>query len=236
VVDEVRQTLPAPLAAVFPYGILLQPTDVYVSEVIHDLFHAYFAAVAPEPFQEAEVAFWGIGSYPLGRQSLRTDTEAEIQALVDGLAAEDTEAAADAARAFLAARGRRRGDPALDEWAIDVERQTEWLKGLAKYVELETFRLASETADYEPVEALAEDPSFGGYSEYAQHQERVYGALGLSAGQGQVMRFHYTGMAQAKLLDGLDPGWKTSFSAGATFLEDLLAAALDGAATDPSES
>ncbi len=221
-VEEMHEELPGLVAEIFPYAVLKQPTEAHLADVIHSLFHAHVASEAPERFAEANVAYWSIGGYPLGSSELRAASQAEIDTLLQALQSDDDEEAAASAREFLAIRDERREHPQLDSWAIDVERKSEWLKGLAKYVEQATLRLASERADYRSVDALAADPDFCGYTEYDDTRNQLVSAMHHSVDQGRVMRFHYTGMAQAELLDRLSPGWKERAFGEGVYLEDML--------------
>jgi hypothetical protein len=68
---------------------------------------------------------------------------------------------------------------------------------------------------------MAEDSDFHGYRKFDQQWTQEMVALRLQAGSGEV-RFYYSGMAQAFLLDRLLPGWRRTILQGETALEDLL--------------
>jgi len=106
------------------------------------------------------------------------------------------------------------------------EGQREWLEGLAKYAELTAGRMAGTTPGYEPLPDLQDDSDFNYYSK----RERFWSlqldqVRQISKNEGEV-RFHYSGFAQAVLLDRLSPGWKTRALPEGARLEDLLQVAV----------
>src|SRR6185369_17435124 len=72
------------------------------------------------------------------------------------------------AREFLQARAARRAEHGLTTALVDFERQREWLEGLAKYAELESWRRGAMTAGYEPLPALDSDADFKAYTGFEQ--------------------------------------------------------------------
>jgi hypothetical protein len=224
VVNEISETLPPIAAQVFPYRLILQPTEVYLGDLLHDHFHAHLASVVESRYEAANSSYWSIGSYPLGSSALRPDAEAEIAALTAALNSTDlsSELAAQHASAFLDARARRRQLPELDEWSTGIERDSEWLKGLAKYSEMETLRRAYESESFASEPDMARDEAFEEYENYEELWASVLSSMELSLDQGRIMRFHYTGMAQAVLLDALGVEWKAAVLEPGVFVEDLL--------------
>ncbi len=225
------EMLPGPLKAVVPWRLILQATEVHISGVLHETFHAYQAMVAPERLEAAERA------YRLGERYWPADVEmreawgTEIDLLARALGAKTEDEAADLARQFLEARAARRGALASD--LVDYERHLEWEEGLAKYVELSIWRAAYEAPEYTPALAPGEDAQFSAYRGYPQRWSQEVGQMRRQAGREGETRFYYTGMAQAVLLDRLLPGWQARALHEGVWLEDLLSGAT---ATDATEA
>jgi hypothetical protein len=228
--NEIRQDLPPPLAAVFPYtlftGVLLDNSEHYMAAVLHETFHAYTGMVAPARLAEAEHANREESRYPWEDADLQEAWQVELDLLADALRADSAQSTADLARQFLDQRTRRRQEAELDELQIAYEQQREWLEGLAKYVELEIWRQAATTPGYRAVESLADDPEFEQYTTYDAHWSREVTQMRRMASDAGEGRFYYTGMGQAVLLDRLLPGWKEQAMQADVFLEALLGAAV----------
>jgi hypothetical protein len=184
--------------------------------------------LAPTRLAEAERANHEENRYPWEDAAHQEAWQVELDLLADALRAASVEATADLARQFLAQRTQRRQEAGLDETLINYEQQREWLEGLAKYVELEIWRQAATTPDYQAVEALAADPDFEEYTTFDAHWSREVAQMRRMAADAGEGRFYYTGMAQAFLLDRLAPGWKERILQDNVFLEDLLREAIGG--------
>jgi hypothetical protein len=228
--DEIRQDLPAPLAAVFPYslftGVLLDSSEHYMAAVLHEAFHAYTGMVAPTQLAEAEHATAEESRYPWDDPDLQAAWQTELDLLAEALQTASAEKSADLAHQFLTQRSQRRQNAGLDEALVNYEEQREWLEGLAKYAELEIWRQAATMPDYQAVDALAADPEFEQYKRYEPHWSREVAQTRRMAKDVGDGRFYYSGMAQAVLLDRLAPGWKERILQEPLFLEDLLREAL----------
>ena len=122
-------------------------------------------------------------------------------------------------------RAERREAAGLSTELIAYEQQREWLEGLAKYAEMEVWRQASQSPEYEPVEMMAVDSDFDQYQAFESRWAQEVDQIKRSA-NGEDTRFYYTGMAQAVILDKLSPAWKAEAFSEGVFLEDLLAASL----------
>ena len=108
------------------------------------------------------------------------------------------------------------------------EQRYEWLEGLAKYVELGVWETVAGTEGYEPLPALDADPEFHDYGRFrSRWNSELLTMRNMAGGEGDSL-FYYTGMAQARLLDRLMPGWKTVAEQEGVWLEDLLAEAISG--------
>ncbi len=222
--DEI---VPAPLNEVIPYRLFIIPTEQYVAGMLHETFHAYQAAAARERFDDAETAYPSEEAYRAADAAMRDGWQAEIDTLIRALRAADEAEARKLAAEFLAQRAARREAAGLSTTLIDYERRFEWLEGLAKYVEIGIFEAAAEGGD--PVPALADDPDFHGYRNFTQRYNTEIISMRNAAGNEGDTRFYYTGMAQARLLDRLLPGWKDRVMGPGVWLEDLLAEAVGGA-------
>jgi hypothetical protein len=227
VIDMIRDVLPSPLRPLFPYRLLIQPSEVQMSGVLHETFHAYQAQVAPVRLEEAEQAHGRGERYWRVDAAMHQAWDQEIDLLASALEAESNENARALARQFLDQRARRRSAHDLDAALIGYERQLEWEEGLAKYVELAIWREAYAVKEYEPLSILAGDPDFGQYATFPRRWSQEIGQMRRQAAREGETRFYYTGMAQAALLDRLLPGWQDRIWADGVWLETLLAEATE---------
>lgn len=228
--NQIRQDLPSPIAAVFPYtlftNVLLDNSEHYMAAVLHETFHAYTGMVTPTRLADAENVTSEENRYPWDDAALQAAWQTELDLLVEALQAESPGATADLTRQFLNQRAQRRQQAGLDQALVNYEQQREWLEGLAKYVELEIWRQAATTPGYQAVDALEFDPDFEEYRTYERQWSREVAQTRRMAKDEGDGRFYYTGMAQAVLLDRLAPGWKKQILQDAVFLEDLLREAI----------
>jgi hypothetical protein len=142
----IRDELPPPLAAVFPYSLYtgVFNSEWHISAVLHEAFHAYIGSINLDRLKKAEATTAFEDEYSWEDAGLKSDWQVELDLLAEALGADSDEQAADLAREFLAHRERRRDQHQLDTGLIDYERHREWSEGLAKYIELEFWRQASE--------------------------------------------------------------------------------------------
>jgi hypothetical protein len=227
-IDVLRDALPSPLRPIFPYPLLVQPSEVQMSGVLHETFHVYQAQVAPARLEEAEQAHGRGERYWRVDGAMRQAWRLEIDALADALKAGSNGDARASARHFLDRRARRRAAHELDAALVDYERQLEWEEGLAKYVELAIWREGYAAKEYEPLPAAADDPDLGQYAAFPRRWSQEIGQMRCQATREGETRFYYTGMAQAVLLERLLPGWQGRIWTNGVWLETLLAEATEG--------
>jgi hypothetical protein len=214
--------LPPVIEQVFPYRLLLQPSETQIGGVLHESFHVFQALSTPERLDAAEKA------HKLGERYWNADAQSldlwkeEMNLLAKALGAKTDKDAAESAKEFLAHRQSRRQQAGLAPELIDYERQLEWEEGLAKYVELAFLRQAYESKDYQPIAAMSEDASFKAYQAFKQRWSQEIIQMKLEINQKGEVSLYQTGMAQAFLLDRLSPGWKAKALKEGVFLEDLL--------------
>jgi hypothetical protein len=229
VIEMIRGVLPSPFRPIVPYRLLIQPSEVQMTGVLHETFHVYQAQIAPAHLDEAEAAhrrgeqYWHADA----DAAVRKEWKQEIDVLSRALKGRSDSEAKALAREFLEQRARRRSAGDLSAALIDYERQLEWEEGLAKYVELAIWREAYDAEEYEPLPAMAGDPDFKGYGSFKQRWSQEIGQMVRQAAREGETRFYYTGMAQAMLLDRLLPGWKDRILAQDIWLETLLAEAVE---------
>lgn len=225
-IDLIRQEVPPWLAEIFPYRLfterLVAGSDQYLSLLIHEAFHAYQGEIVPERVAAAEASLRVDESYPWYEDAHVAAWQSEIDLLAQGAQARTTEETAALARDFLALRDERREAAGLTAAQIEMERQREWLEGLARYVELGIWREAATKAGYEPVEAMAAVEEFAGYDGYRERWQDEIEQMGRMADDRGDGRFYYTGMAIATMLDRLQPDWQNRAFEPGVFLEDLL--------------
>lgn len=218
--EQFQQSLPPILKQIFPYRLLIFTSETQITAVLHESFHVYQAAVAPALFAAADQVYGQADRYWELDATMHASWTAEIELLVAAAQAETDDQSRELARQFLERRAQRRAGlaPAL----ADYERKLEWLEGLAKYAELESWRQAATSADYAPVEALSADPDFRAYRNFEQHSQQELNQMRRQATRAGEVRFYYTGLVQGLVLDRLLPGWKARALGEEMYLEDLL--------------
>lgn len=214
--EQFQASLPPVIRQVFPYRLVIFTSETQITAVLHESFHAYQAIAAPERFAAADQAYRQDNDYWELDATMHASWTTEIELLVAAVQAEADEEAAEFARQFLDLRAQRRAG--MDLALVDYERQVEWLEGLAKYVEMESWRQAAASADYTPVAQMDADPDFRQYRNFEQHSRQELNQMRLQATRAGDVRFYYTGMAQGLLLDRLLPGWKARVWGEAVYL------------------
>ncbi len=224
-----REDLPGFLRPIFPYqlmwGLLIDSTETYVGGLAHEAFHAYQGLQARSRLYAAERIMTFEGRYPWENDALEQRWQEELSLLHQAVEASSDIEARDLAEQFLAQRAARRRE-GLTPQGADFERQREWLEGMAKYVELSIGLEATRTPSYAPVAALEDDPAFKTYTTRERYWSRQVGEIQRMQNRSGDVRFYYSGMAQAVLLDRLMPGWKARVWDEDVWLEDLFAEAV----------
>jgi hypothetical protein len=225
-----RQDLPPFLRSVFPYRLFLtqlfSSSDQYISLIAHESFHAYQGMLVPQKLADSEnTSRQYEQQYPWDDASLQADWQTELDLVTEALRSADENQSAELALRFLEVRADRRASAQLNDNLIAYEQQREWLEGLARYAELETWRLAGDSR-YSPVPETSEDPEFNAYRDYSRRWTNELNQISRMSGDEGDGRFYYTGMAQAFLLDRFMPEWKERAFDEDVWLEDLLRSAL----------
>jgi len=167
--------------------------------LVHEAFHVFQGERHPGWIANEAELF----TYPVDDPDLLSLRRMETEALRRALLADDAERAACWGRAVVGIRGERFAR--MPEGAAGYEVGTEWVEGLASYVEGRA--LARSDSAY--LSAAAPAPEAIRQGAYA------------------------TGAALARLLDRLSPGWRASLERDdSTPLYRLLAGALGGSAGD----
>jgi len=229
--EMIRSDLPDFLRPIFPYriatGMLVNGSDQYVTLILHEAAHAYQGITAPERLLAGEKANYDLEQvYPWENDSLREDWQVELDLLASAVRAETEEETRQLALEFLRVRQSRRQSAGLSPALIEFERHREWVEGIGRYAELSVYRLGQASSGYVSHEEILDDPGFHQYEKYEQRWNREVDQIGRMARDGDESRFYYTGMAQAVLLDRLNPAWKDRLFDPGVWLEDLLAEAL----------
>ena len=234
--QAVRSQLPPLLTDLFPLRwyihLALRGSDGYISLAAHESYHAYVGSLAPQKLIRAEQASRLADRYPWEEQPLIDAWQEELDLL--SLAAEaawgeatDGEAL-DLAQRFLATRQKRYLTLGLPRELIAYEQQREWSEGLARYVELDTWRQAYLNKDYQPLPAALALADFDAYQGFPQRLAQEIDQIPRMASDVGDGRFYYSGFAQAALLDRLLPGWKERAMQEGVWLDELLKEAAGG--------
>ncbi len=231
--NEIRDGLPPVIRVFMPYRLiarvflgLAMNTDGYICGMEHESFHAYQGMISAERLASAEAALDRLRkAYLWSDRPFNEAWKAELSALADALSATEEKRTLELVDKFLTLRRDRRRVFRLDSALADLERLREWEEGLGKYTELAVWKLAGSDTAYKPVQALSADPDFNGYRDFRGKWAQELTTLRLQS-RAEEIRFYYSGMAQAFLLDRLNPDWKTTLLRSDLFLEDLLSEAL----------
>jgi hypothetical protein len=219
--------LPAPIEQLFPYRVLLQPSETQMGGLLHEIFHVYQYRNAPARMDKAE-SIHGLGNqYITFAELFQSEWKRESGHLADALKAETQDERIESVRLFLAVRDARRKDYSLSSDLVDYERWLEWEEGTAKYIEVAILNRADETTGYRALPEMKNDGDFKQYQKIGQRwsQELLQLRYQTTSGESQL---YMTGMAQAFLLDDLMPEWKDTYWDDGVFLEDLLREAIAG--------
>jgi hypothetical protein len=216
-----RDMFPTPLKQLFPYRLLIQPSETQIGGLLHEDFHVYELQSAPQRLNEAEDAHSYGDQYEASAESFAAEFKQESVLLAQALTAHSDPEAADLVRQFLQARDARRQTYHLDPTLVAYERWLEWEEGMAKYVEVASLRQAYQTAGYSPLPEMEDDPYFKSYQKFNSRWSQELIQLRNLSGSPKT-KFYMIGMAESFLLDRLMPVWKSKVMQEGVFLEDLL--------------
>lgn len=217
-----REVLPDPIEAFFPYRLLVLNTEIQLSGVLHESFHVYQVIQSPEKFAQAEAGFGNADLYWDIDQGMGAAWVDEMARLIEAATSQEDKQVRALARQFLAVRDARRAEHSLTADLIAFETGTEWLEGLAKYIELTIWEAAFNAPHYVPLPETETDPDFKDYQTFKRRwSQEISQARRQATIQGDV-RFYYAGMLQARVLDKLSPGWKSAAMEDGVSLEDLI--------------
>jgi hypothetical protein len=188
--------------------------EIHVMLILHEVFHAFQATLASERFAKARAVYAWESRYPSKDAEFAAAWKSEGELLAEALEAKEDGMASSLVQKFLSIRDTRRRRANLDPALISFEQELEWLERLAKYVEIQFYELAASRS--------AED-DFARYRRPIPFWQWDFLRLkkNLGAQEGD-LRFYLSGMAQARLLDRLSPGWKAKALEAGVFLEDMF--------------
>jgi hypothetical protein len=224
-ISQFRDMFPPPIKQVFPYRLLIQPSETQIGAVLHEQFHVFQVQNAHERLDAAEAAHQLGDQYESAAAAFGPEWKRESALLADALRAETEPEQRELVREFLERRDARRADSQLTPELIDYERWLEWEEGVAKYIEVLALKQAFEAEGFAPLPAMAADPDFRAYQGFDKRWSQELTQLRYQTTSGE-SQLYATGMAQAFLLDDLLPGWKAQYLSEGIFLEDLLRSAL----------
>lgn len=225
-ISQFQEMFPSPIDKIVPYRLFIQPSEVQVTGVLHETFHVYQAVSAPEKLENSEDRYGIEGNYWEIDESMSNDWNKEIDFLAQALDAKTDTELRELVIQFLSQRQNRRENHDLNEDMVDFERLVEWEEGLAKYVEIAFWKQAFSSPNYQSILEMDQDPDFHTYETFEQRWRQEIMTMRNQAAQKADVRFYYTGMAQAFLLDQLMPDWKSCIMDDNVWLDDLLSAAI----------
>jgi len=224
-VSQFRSMFPPALKQIFPYRLLIQPSETQIGGLLHESFHVLQMQTAPARLKAAEASHLSGDDYEAAASDFASEFRQESALLAKALEAKTKGEKTKLVGQFLDLRDSRRQDHRLAPQLVDYERWLEWEEGAAKYIEVASLKKASETASYGPLPEMAADPDFDAYKGFGRRwsQELIQLRYQTTSGETQL---YMTGMAEAFLLDDLLPDWKDRYWGENVFLEDLLRAAV----------
>jgi hypothetical protein len=189
---------------------------------IHEAFHSFERSMMAEDrtFGSWENAML-VSSYPAFDEANETAFAVEAQALRRALAGSNREEAARYAREFLALREARQRR--LSENFVTFENKAELNEGLAQYALI---------AGLMEVGRLEGGPWPSRARHEAEVESRVLDNILGTTRQSIRRRFYATGSAMARVLDQLNPAWKTELISANLNLQQMLARASGYRGTD----
>ena len=211
---KARAELPPVLAQLFPYWFLTFAKGEHAAFFLHEMFHAFQAIQVPNRFSEASKVYKFEKEYPFHNSIFKEAWNREGEILSSAIETKDNNLLFVKAAEFLKIRKSRRVSINLNDKQIRFEQELEWLEGLAKYIEIQFYKLA----------AISEEKSLNArYNPKLTRWQDEFRRLRKSLGDQQGdFRFYLSGMAQAFILDRLHPGWKKRAFEEGVYLENLL--------------
>jgi len=194
--------------------------DFHIVALLHEMFHAYQANLAPARFARAMAVYKFESRYPYKDNDFASAWNREGAALAEALRAKEDAEARSLAQKFLTIRHARRQQAAISPDLVAYEVELEWLEGLAEYVQIKFYELAASSS------AESASVRYGpGLPPFLQMDfVRLEKYLGQQNGD---LRFYLSGMAQARLLDRLNRDWRAKAMQDKVYLEDLLHAIIE---------
>jgi len=204
------------------------PNDPYaqMAMILHEGFHAFQAAQAPDKGPNETAAI----DYPLLDPTNNSSWALEAALMRDALLSESRDTRAAKIRELVAVRTERRA--ALKKEAVDYEDLTEYLEGLAKYIE---FRFLKEAQALEPDPRLFFINGFYGFGPklketsdktIKQIKDIIAASIDMTGNKFGVgplrFRLYSSGAALALLLDDVAADWKADIFKGGVYLFDKL--------------
>ncbi len=194
--------------------------------ILHESFHVYQHAKAPEKFaNEAAVI-----KYPVLDPVNNALYVLEGNALRDALIAKDVDVRMEKAKQFVAVRSYRQS--LLDSALVEYENLNEYAEGLAKYIE---FAFAKKGTALIPGTEMNYYPEFNGYGNTLSKvlEEKINRMVDFVSvnndafenkfGTGPLrFKLYGLGACEGLLLDELMPSWKGRIFKDKEYLSDLL--------------
>lgn len=220
-VKMIKKDLPGFLKPIFPYRLFTNKidSDKHIVSVLHKSFHVFQAHQNYDRFENAEKINSLRDLYPWQEAEFRKLWVDERQLLARALKEPNDDQAKSMVMEWLSMREVRRST--LSEKLISYEQEREWLEGLAKYAEINSWKMASDTNLYTPLAFMMDDPDFNFYQNAESNFNKELLQLQSDLGFSESV-FYYSGWAQAELLDRFYSDWKAQVMKSGVYLEDLL--------------
>ena len=206
-----RSEMPALMGSVFPFFLIQVREDMHITGIFHEIFHAFQATQNEQKFLNADNSNVNLKNYPYGNRAFSSAWDKEGKFLLSALESSDKSIMTAYIDSFLVVREMRREQSRITPELIQTEKELEWLEGLAKYAEYESYKLA---VNMESPYNFKEKNAY--WQRELQQRLKKLGTI------DRDNRFYGSGVAQAILLDRLNPDWKKSIMNEGIYQEDLL--------------
>lgn len=221
---QIRESFNPVIKNFIPYRLIAKiasgSTDKYISLLAHEHFHAFQGHLNRQRLFDAENLSREQGAnYPWHDAGLNELWRQEVSALYKALTVKNNEEFIPHVERFIRLRKERYEQ--LDSLHIRMERLKEWEEGLAKYAELDIWKNAGDQ-NIPNGELINLDSEFDEFKKFDDYWHQELTTMTFNVPQDEV-RFYYSGMAQAFILDRLSTEWKQmALSPGAPFLDQLI--------------
>ena len=216
-VENFENHMPAFISRFIPYNLIDINKDYHVVLYIHEAFHAFQGMMNEDKLNDVLTCYQHESSYPFQAVNNLENWNREGALLFEAIDTDESEKIKSIVLEWIETRNNRRIDNDLSAEQIGFEKKLEWLEGLSFYVEIKAHQVAQKlnSLNFNYVK----NPKY-----WQDEMSQLKNTLGELDGD---LRFYLSGMAQAEILDKIEPDWKNSIFKDDVFLEDIITTVLN---------